>query len=148
MPFPWTTISVVTPASAAAPITNWMEGSTPALFTRDGSGVGQGAILNEDGSLNSPANRAKRGSTITLFGTGGGLTDPGFADGQIAGAAAPLRLQPIVTIGNKDAPVAYAGAAPGQVNRMMQLNVTVPEDAPAGPSVPILIHSGFLRSRS
>ncbi len=36
-------------------------GSRPGIFTVDGSGRGQGAILNEDGTLNSPSNPARKG---------------------------------------------------------------------------------------
>jgi len=44
--------------------------AAPALFTTDGSGVGPGAILNHDYTVNSPSNPAERGSTIMLFATG------------------------------------------------------------------------------
>jgi uncharacterized protein (TIGR03437 family) len=30
--------------------------SAPAIFTVNGSGAGQGAVLNQDGTLNSAAN--------------------------------------------------------------------------------------------
>jgi hypothetical protein len=35
--------------------------ASPAIFTQDGSGVGQGAIVNQDQSLNSPSNPAIKG---------------------------------------------------------------------------------------
>jgi uncharacterized protein (TIGR03437 family) len=43
----------------------------PGIFTVDGK---QAAALNEDGSLNSPANPANSGSILTLFATGLGAT--------------------------------------------------------------------------
>ena len=42
----------------------------PGIFNLDSSGWG--AIWNEDGTLNSTTNPARRGSTVTIFGTGGG----------------------------------------------------------------------------
>ena len=37
------------------------------IYTVGGSEYGLGAILNEDGTINSPANPARRGSVITLY---------------------------------------------------------------------------------
>src|SRR5687768_8289887 len=69
--------------------------SRPGIFSRDGSGRGQGAILNEDGTFNSPSNPARRGSTITMFGTGGGEADPGVVDGQIVAGVRPRTNLPV-----------------------------------------------------
>jgi len=55
----------------------------PGIFSLDGSGYGQGAILNEDGSINSPLNPARRGSVVSIYATGGGEAAPAIADGQI-----------------------------------------------------------------
>lgn len=66
--------------------------SAPALFTSNSSGIGQAAILNEDGSVNSKANPAAKGSVVVLFATGEGQTNPGGADGKIA-AGLPRRAQ-------------------------------------------------------
>ena len=63
--------AVVVPAAPAS----------PGVFSQNGTGQGQGYILNQDGSLNSPANPAKEGDAITVFATGvGALTfDHGYA---------------------------------------------------------------------
>jgi uncharacterized protein (TIGR03437 family) len=63
--------SVYAPAAAAS----------PGIYTADGSGVGQGYILNSDGTVNSPTNPAATGSAVTIFIAGEGpyaLTN-GFA---------------------------------------------------------------------
>ena len=51
------------------------------MYSADGSGTGQGFILNQDGTRNSPGNPAQEGSSITLCATGAGpLTfDHGYA---------------------------------------------------------------------
>jgi uncharacterized protein (TIGR03437 family) len=49
--------SMYAPAAAAA----------PAIYSVDGSGFGQGFILNSDGAMNSPSNPAAPGSAITIF---------------------------------------------------------------------------------
>jgi uncharacterized protein (TIGR03437 family) len=41
--------------------------AAPAIYSVDGSGFGQGYILNSDGTLNSPSNPAAPGSAITIF---------------------------------------------------------------------------------
>ena len=43
--------------------------ASPGIYSADGSGYGQGYILNSDGTLNSPANPAAPGSAITIFAT-------------------------------------------------------------------------------
>lgn len=56
----------------------------PGLFTADATGKGPAAALNENGTVNSPSNPAKKGEIIVLWGTGGGvesLTQKVFIDG-------------------------------------------------------------------
>ena len=43
---------------------------TPGIFTIDGTGTGQGAIVNQDGTVNSAANPAARGSVVSIYMTG------------------------------------------------------------------------------
>jgi len=93
----------------------------PALFTADSTGKGQGAILNQDGSVNSASNPAARSSIIVLYGTGGG---------PLAGNL--LELPAKVFIDGIDCEVLYAGAAPGLIPGVVQVNVRVPEFASAG----------------
>jgi uncharacterized protein (TIGR03437 family) len=45
---------------------------SPGIFSQDGSGVGQGYILNQNGALNSRANPARPGDKVTIFATGVG----------------------------------------------------------------------------
>ncbi|HWF11252.1 MAG TPA: SBBP repeat-containing protein [Bryobacteraceae bacterium] len=57
-----TSNSVLVPIAAAA----------PGVFSADHTGVGQGYILNEDGTLNTPSNPTAPGEKITVFATGVG----------------------------------------------------------------------------
>lgn len=119
--------------------------ATPALFTANQSGKGQGAVLNQDYSVNSPANPTARGSIVMLYATGFGQTDPGGADGLLASAPLPApRLPVTVTIGGVPATLLYAGAAPGLVAGVTQINVAVPSNAPTGATVPVQISSGSI----
>ena len=100
----------------------------PGLFTADSSGKGQGAILNENGSVNSTLNPADAGSIVVLFGTGEGQTSPAGVDGRIAaGTVLPRPLSPVgVTICGQTAQVLYAGAAPSLPSGVMQVNARIP----------------------
>jgi uncharacterized protein (TIGR03437 family) len=121
---------------ASPPITMLVTPGAPGIFTANGSGTGQGAILNQDGSLNSAANPAVKGSVVTLFATGEGQTNPGGVDGKLAPGALPLPapLLPVsVAIGGAPAELPlYAGAAPTLVAGVFQVNVLVPANAPSG----------------
>jgi uncharacterized protein (TIGR03437 family) len=127
----------------STPITMQVTSAVPALFTLNSAGFGPGAIVNQDGSVNTDANAAERGSVVILFGTGEGQTDPGGVDGLLALKTLPKPMQPVrVTIGGKQAEVLYAGAAPGMVAGVMQINVKVPADvAPGNATVVIGIGS-------
>jgi uncharacterized protein (TIGR03437 family) len=115
-----------------------------AAFTSDGSGSGQAAMLNEDASVNRESNPASRGSVVVFYGTGEGLTTPTAGDGTIS-LMEPLaqpNLPVMVTIGGQPSEILYAGAAPGLVAGVIQLNVRVPGNAPAGRAVPVVIRVG------
>jgi uncharacterized protein (TIGR03437 family) len=61
--------SVLMPAAVAS----------PGIFSADGTGYGQGYILNKDGTLNTAANPAAPGDMITIMATGVGPVS--FTDG-------------------------------------------------------------------
>jgi uncharacterized protein (TIGR03437 family) len=126
----------------SAPLNLPVVASKPALFSANSSGRGPGAILNQDFSVNTPANPAAPGSVVQLFGTGEGDYDPLPADGVLTAAPFPrLRLPVQVTIGGLTAPVHYAGAAPGAVAGLMQINVSVPDGAASG-NQPVVVRVG------
>lgn len=116
----------------------------PAVFTADSSGGGQAAALNEDGSLNSSANPASAGSIIVLYATGAGQTSPQGIDGSVTGYdSLPQPVLPVtVAIGGQPADVLYAGAAPGIVAGVMQINVRIPPTVPSGTSVSVTLAVG------
>jgi uncharacterized protein (TIGR03437 family) len=111
------------------------------IFQNSGAAV----ALNQDYSINSPQNPAQPGSTVMLFGAGGGQTSPP----SMAGEVTPLELRPLVTapqaaiIGFPQLQppaiflnVQYAGAAPGLVSGVTQLNVTLPATIPVAQGYP------------
>lgn len=85
---------------------------------------GQAALVNEDGTLNSPSHPAKPFSIATLYVFG---VNPSGKAGQIADSATPLTDVPIVVVGNNVPDIKYAGPSPGQVSALTQINFVVPE---------------------
>ena len=115
--------------------------AAPGIFTADGSGKGQAAVLNQDYSLNGPANPAARGSAVTFYATGIGAASP-CVDGQTYQSNFPTATLPVVAgIGNVGAPVLYVGQAPYFISGVAQINITIPSDASTG-VVPLTLQVG------
>jgi trimeric autotransporter adhesin len=127
----------------AVPITP----SAPSIFTVSSAGVGQGAVVNADGSVNSATNPAARGSAIQIYATGGGQTSPASTTGTVAQGAANLTLPITVTIGGLSAQVLYAGSAPGEVEGVIQINAIVPLVTP-DPMAPLVVTIGGVTSQT
>lgn len=125
--------------------------STASIFTLASSGVGPGAILNTNYTLNSSANATARGGTAILFGTGEGQTNPACATGAITSLVGPFPVplaEVSVEVGGKAASVLYAGGAPGLVRGVLQVNFTLAPDTPVGAAVPVLIKIGSRTSQA
>jgi uncharacterized protein (TIGR03437 family) len=132
-------------ALVSDPVTLAVEDAEPGLFTTDSSGRGQGAILNfhaatNSYSLNSGNNPALKGSTVVMFLTGGGALNPAASDGAVIAAPAPVLTGSVsVSIAGDGATVTYAGAVPGSIAGLVQLNVTVPTTAKSGKDLPVVV---------
>jgi uncharacterized protein (TIGR03437 family) len=111
------------------------------IFTRDPSGQGQAAALNQDGTPNSASNPAPRGSIVAIWLTGAGNTIPPETDGEITPVGSRTSLTgpsgACLCIGSwrEGVEFVYAGAAPGLVAGVDQVNFRIPEDADTGPAV-------------
>jgi uncharacterized protein (TIGR03437 family) len=116
----------------------------PGIFTLDASGLGPAAVLNEDYSVNSTTNPAKRGDQVMIFATGQGATTPAGTDGLVALAASTAAPPQAVTvqIGGQPATVSYAGNAPGMVEGALQVNATVPMNVTPGSAVRVVVAVG------
>jgi uncharacterized protein (TIGR03437 family) len=129
-----TQINAVAPreltVNASAPLVIIVNGrAIPAFRTEIDRAMPEvfAGALNQDGSLNSAANPAPSGSIVSVWATGLGAT-PG-ADGQQAIAAQSCSCSIIITEPSSGVvaaiPPAYAGAAPGLVNGVTQINFPV-----------------------
>lgn len=94
--------------------------AAPGIFVDAGAAV----ALNQDGSRNSAANPAPRGSVVSLYLTGQGLTDPPVPTGEAApGAPFAKPVMPVsVTVEGARVQHQFAGLAPYQAG-LLQVNL-------------------------
>jgi uncharacterized protein (TIGR03437 family) len=111
---------------------------SPGLFSDDGSGVGQGYILNQDGTRNSPSNPAAPGEKITLYATGVGPVS--FTDGY---AVTQFPVSVYIDGFYCDGVAAVMGPAGGFPGAVYQLTVYVPNPATLAASNPYLLNFTF-----
>jgi uncharacterized protein (TIGR03437 family) len=132
------------------PVVMPVAAAVPGIFTLDGSGHGQAAVLNQDGTFNSISNPAPIGSIITFYACGAGPMTPAVADGTISPPMLPLptpALPVSVAIRGVTATVQYAGAAPSYVSGLLQVNVQVPTSIDFGNLVPLMLSLGSFNSQ-
>jgi uncharacterized protein (TIGR03437 family) len=131
--------------------------ANPGLFTLDATGRGPGAILNQNNTVNSATNPARRGEVIVLYATGEGQVTPAGSDGRIVTGTVQTLPRPVlpvtVKINGQDVPAAnvlYAGAAPGLVAGALQINVKIPEtlNITGLTAVPVAIQVGTAASQT
>jgi uncharacterized protein (TIGR03437 family) len=137
---------------------------TPGVFTFNATGRGQAMALNEDFSFNGNPSQVpnarpqSRGRFITIFATGQGrqllnsvtrelVRLPSGIPAPVEGPVLITADNPAVTIGGAPAEVSFSGLAPGFVG-LWQLNVRIPENAPTGMAVPLVVSMGERNSQT
>ena len=104
--------------------------ASPGLFSADGSGLGPGYILNQDGTLNTPSNPAKPGDKITIFATGVGPVS--FTSGYaVTGSPVNVYIDGFYA----DGVAAVMGPASGFPGSAYQITVYVPNFAILNPDL-------------
>jgi uncharacterized protein (TIGR03437 family) len=83
-------------------------------------------LLNQDGTVNSAANPAPVGSTMTAYVSGLGVPNGPAVDGQVGSVNPQTFLSPVSVVFNDPAKLTYVGSAPGQVSGITQINFIVP----------------------
>ena len=128
----------------------------PGIFTWSANGSGQASVLNQNYTYNGPSiglvenganittSPAAAGQFIVVYMTGGGQTNPPSVTGTVTPSAvgSPLYAIPLssitATINGVNAPVIWAGASPGEVNGVIQVDITVPAGV-HGNALPVAI---------
>jgi len=98
--------------------------ASPAIYSVNGSGFGQGYILNGDGTLNSPSNPAPPGGPVTIFVAGAGQF-------SLSNGFAVTSLAPSVFIDGFycNGVAAIAGPVNGMPGSVYQITILVPNPA-------------------
>ena len=111
--------------------------AAPAIF---------GPPLEPDYTPITSADPVRSGSVVVLFLTGLGQTAPDGVDGEVSAAPLPRPRLPVsVEVAGRRADVSFAGAAPGLVAGVSQINFRVPPGVSVG-EVPLSIIAGKYRS--
>jgi uncharacterized protein (TIGR03437 family) len=122
----------------------------PGVFALQGYAV----AVHLDGSLAAPpgaiaqypSRPAMPGETLIVYATGLGAVNPPATTGNNSlDATRTTTVTPIVSFGPVPGKVAFSGLSPQFVG-VYQLNVVVPDNPPAGDSVPIQIQIGGITS--
>jgi uncharacterized protein (TIGR03437 family) len=116
------TVQVMTPAGPSAPVTGLAAVATRAELNP--------ILVNQDGTINSPSHPAPRLSTVTFWASGGGAMNV-MVDGAVNAAPLPqLKASVGIRLGVLSPAdlgvVTYAGAAPGMVAGVLQINFQIP----------------------
>lgn len=134
-------VTVVRGGLTSGPLVLGVAATNPAIFSALQTGNGQGAILNQNFSVNSATNPAAKGSFVSIFATGEGSLAPFVPSGTISGPTLPLPA-PIAsvsaTIAGQPLTILYAGEAPGLVSGVIQINAMVPTNIDSGPQQLVL----------
>ncbi len=135
---------------------------SPGIFTQDFNPKGprQAAVINADGTANSPSNPAVRGTYISIYATGQGLVPNAPADGDVPQSLVSTPLKPDVLISAclvgasttctassdeppKDQWLQFSGLSPNYPG-IWQINVYIPKVTPQGNQVNVAIIYGGL----
>jgi uncharacterized protein (TIGR03437 family) len=124
-----------------------MKKATPGMFTLDGSGKGQGLVVNaRTGKLAMLPNpgvdgqSARAGDHLVIYANGLGEVDHAVALGEPAGASPLSRVVASVRakLGGVYTPVTFAGLAPDLAG-VYQVNIFISPDVPSGAKVPLVL---------
>src|SRR5262245_54014917 len=120
------------------PIPFSVASAAPGVFAY--AGTSRAIAANQDGVLNSAATPESRGRALVFYVTGLGAMNPPVATGdappfdRLSRAVAPVTA----TVGGVNAQVDFAGLTPGYVG-LGQVNLIIPDGAPTGDAVPVVI---------
>jgi len=122
--------------------------TAPAVFTINESGTGPAVVLNMDNSVNSIQNPSTKGSTIRLFVTGAGQSNPALADGQVGTTGTDFQTAAgiYILIGGRRAEITRA-TTPAAYPGVLQVEARIPLNVPSASDVPIVFAAGIRLSK-
>ena len=113
---------VIASAAGSTSLNVAVANAAPGVFTLNSTGTGQAIAVNQDGTMNGPTNAATAGSYISVYFTGGGVTDPPGLTGSVNDdVVTTLMATSTATAGGVAGTVTFAGSAPGFVGGVNQI---------------------------
>jgi uncharacterized protein (TIGR03437 family) len=140
-------VTMTVGSQVAAPFTVQVAPTAPGVFTTDFTGMNGAVALNADGTVNSATNPAARGSMITIFATGEGVTTPMDSDGVVeSSTSVRIPVAPVTaTFSGTPAIVGTDTSTAKDVSGVLMLSVTIPTSIAAGTS-PVILTAGGVAS--
>ena len=146
------TVTIINGTLVSATLSANVVESFPTLFSTNGRGTGQGAILIgvQAAPVAAPlgafpnSRPAQHGEFLQIYATGMGLVSRIPFNGNALSVPSITRT-PVVNIGGVPANVTFSGLAPGAVG-LFQINAQVPDGAASGDAVPVTVSLGGVTS--
>ena len=136
------TVRVVLNGAQVAELTVPLTANMPGIFHNpDGTAI----AVNSDGTINGPANQAKTGSTVSIFGTGVSDLVQSVRSGIVGVVGLAQSIAASGTLSQQPLPTTYAGPAPHLISGAFQINVKVPTNGPQFP-YPVQVLAGGILS--
>jgi uncharacterized protein (TIGR03437 family) len=136
VPVQVTTNGTITQSSMA-----YMQPYSPAVFTSDGDVV---IALHADSTPVGTASPAMPGETVTVYGSGFGLTSPAIQNGQVLSGVSTLITLPVFRIGDVNTQPSFAGMTAAG---LYQFNITIPASTAHG-DIPVVGQSEEFRHQA
>ena len=142
-----TSVQIVSNGLTSPTVTVPVQASTISIASADGSGGNGAVIINKDGTLNTVSNPASSGDTVVIYAAYAGPFANGVkgTDGRTTTSAPyPAPAGPVaVTFGGVPATnIPYFANAPGFLESVMQINVTIPAGVTPDSFIPVIISAG------
>jgi uncharacterized protein (TIGR03437 family) len=121
--------------------------ANPAIFSQNGTGLGDGIIFQLNYTLVNAGSPASVGDNVFLYGEGYGLATPAttLPDGSIVGTTPPFPVvndpSTILLIDGQAIPTQYFGGAPGLADGVLQVNFQVPQLRPGSHQIQLQVGS-------
>jgi uncharacterized protein (TIGR03437 family) len=120
------TLTITSPQGAMQQTVEVRE-TAPAIFLLGSQD--DGAVVNQDGKINSPLSPIRRGQVVVIYCTGLGATE---TRNRLDYVKNPVTA----ALNGQELPVTFAGLTPGYTG-LYQVNLTVPATAPPGLDLPL-----------
>ena len=144
-------VVVTVNGQASQPVTAPIVAAAPGIFTDPANGEGNAILVytaaNGTATVAAPVNAGlgfatapiPRGTSGFFYATGLGALTPSVGDGAggIDGTTHEAVIKPVVTIGGVPTQVNYYG--PSGYPGVYQINIVVPQNAPTGAAIPLVV---------